>query len=85
MNITNFDTIEIRIFKGTLRWNTFMATLELVDAVCENAMYLNDDEIRKQSWNDFVMSLDPDYEELVQYLKERRLYVNEPIIIEEKV
>ena len=62
-----------------------MATLELVDAVCENAMYLNDDEIRKQSWNDFVMSLDPDYEELVQYLKERRLYVNEPIIVEEEV
>ena len=46
-----------------------MATLELVDAVCENAMYLNDDEIRKQSWNDFVMSLYPYYEVLVQYLK----------------
>ena len=47
--------------------------------------WLSDEEMHKQSWNDFVMSLDPDYEELVQYLKERRLYVNEPIIIEEEV
>ena len=85
MNITNFDTIEIRIFKGTLRWNTFMATLELVDAVCENAMYLNDDEIRKQSWNDFVMGICSENRELIKYLKEKRLYVNEPFENEEEV
>ena len=55
------------------------------NSICENAVKLTDEELHKQSWNDFVMSLDPDYEELVQYLKERRLYVNEPIIIEEEV
>ena len=85
VNITNFDTIEIRIFKGTLRWNTFMATLELVDAVCENAMYLNDDEIRKQSWNDFVMGICSENMELIKYLKEKRLYVNEPFENEEEI
>lgn len=85
VNITNCSTVEIRMFRGTLKYNTFMATLELVDWICENAITLTDEEIHKQSWNDFVMSLDPDYEELVQYLKERRLYVNEPIETEEEV
>ena len=85
VNVTNYSTVEIRMFRGTLKYNTFIATLELVDSICENAVRLTDEEMHKQSWNDFVMSLDPDYEELVQYLKERRLYVNEPINIEEEV
>ena len=85
VNVTNYSTVEIRMFRGTLKYNTFIATLELVDSICENAVRLSDEEMHKQSWNDFVMSLDPDYEELVQYLKERRLYVNEPIMIEEEV
>ena len=85
VNVTNYSTVEIRMFRGTLKYNTFIATLELVDSICENAVKLTDEEMHKQSWNDFVMSLDPDYEELVQYLKERRLYVNEPIIVEEEV
>lgn len=85
VNITNFTTVEIRIFRGTLKWNTFMAALELVDSICENAIRLSDEEIHKQSWNDFVLSIDPDYTELVKYLKEKRLYVNDPVEYEEEV
>ncbi|MGN0594986.1 MAG: amidoligase family protein, partial [Hominimerdicola sp.] len=83
INITNSNTVEIRMFRGTLKWNTFMACLELVDAVCENALKLTDNQIHKQSWNDFVISLDEGYTELVKYLKEKRLYVNEPVNQEE--
>ena len=79
VNIQNTHTIEIRIFRGTLKYNTFIATLEMVDAICENAVRLNDDGIQKQSWNDFVLSINPDYTELIRYLKEKRLYVNEPV------
>ncbi|MBQ4396804.1 MAG: amidoligase family protein [Clostridia bacterium] len=85
VNITNSSTVEIRIFKGTLKWNTFIAAIELVDAICENALRLSDERIHKQSWNDFVMSIDPDYVELVKYLKEKRLYVNDPVEVEEEV
>ena len=79
MNITNYSTVEIRLFRGTLKYNTFIASLELVDEICRNAISLSDNDMHSQSWNDFVTNIDPDYTELIQYLKERRLYVNEPI------
>ena len=64
--------------------NTFMATLELVDEICKNAVCLDDKEIHKQSWSDFVMQLNPKNLELISYLKEKRLYVNEPVDVEEE-
>lgn len=79
VNITNKNTVEIRMFRGTLKLNTFMSALELVDAICENASRLSDSEIHKQSCGDFVMTLGSEYEELIKYLKEKRLYVNEPV------
>ena len=84
VNITNANTVEIRLFRGTLKWNTFMATLELVDEICKNAVSLDDKEIHKQSWSDFVMQLNPENLELISYLKEKRLYVNEPVESEEE-
>ena len=62
-----------------------MAAIELVDSICDNAIRLSDEELHKQSWNDFVLSIDPDYIELIKYLKEKRLYVNEPVEDEEEV
>ena len=85
VNITNGNTVEIRMFRGTLKYNTFIATLEMVDLICENAVMLSDDEIHKQSWNDFIMSIPPINSELIRYLKERRLYVNEPVTNEEEI
>ena len=85
VNITNYSTVEIRLFRGTLKYNTFIASLELVDEICRNAISLSDNDIHSQSWNDFVTNIDPDYTELIQYLKERRLYVNEPIDAEEEL
>ena len=85
VNITNYSTVEIRLFRGTLKYNTFIASLELVDEICRNAISLSDNDMHSQSWNDFVTNIDPDYTELIQYLKERRLYVNEPIDAEEEL
>lgn len=83
VNITNISTVEIRLFRGTLKWNTFMASLELVDAICENAIRHSDEELHKQSWADFVMNINNENTELIKYLKEKRLYVNEPVETEE--
>ena len=84
VNITNYHTIEFRMFRGTLKYNTLIATLELVDKICELATDLTDTELKSVSWSDFVGSLDDSTEpELITYLKERQLYINTPITAEE--
>ena len=83
VNLTNADTIEFRIFRGTLKYNTLIATLQLLDRICDVALFLSDDEIKAMSWTTFVSGCTAP--ELVQYLKERRLYVNEPVESEGEV
>lgn len=64
----------------TLKYNTIIATLQLVDAICDVAVFMSDSEIRNLGWSKFVLGLDTQkYKELIRYLKERRLYVNEPV------
>ena len=83
VNLTNTDTIEFRIFRGTLKYNTLIATLQLLDRICDVAICLTDDQIKAMSWTTFVSGCTQP--ELVQYLKARRLYVNEPVESEEEV
>ena len=83
VNLENKATIEFRIFRGTLKYTTFIATLQMVNRICDVALYLSDDELRAMSWTTFVSGCQD--KELVQYLKERRLYINEPVITEEEV
>ena len=80
INLQNWDTVEFRMFRGTLKVNTIIATLELVDLICQYALTFDDEEISKVSWTEFVEGIDEEfYPELIIYLKERRLYINEPI------
>lgn len=46
VNLTNRDTIEFRMFRGTLKLNTLIATLQLVDRICDVALCLTDDEVK---------------------------------------
>lgn len=63
-----------------------MATLQLVDKICDVALSFSDEELKRLSWADFTASIHAgDYPELIRYLKERRLYVNEPVVGEEEV
>jgi hypothetical protein len=75
VNLMNYSTIELRIFRGTLKCSTFIASLQLVDKICDIALNMKEDEIEKLSWSEFVGTVKEP--ELIQYLKERRLYVNE--------
>ena len=77
VNLTNEDTVEIRIFRGTLKYNTLAATIQLTDHLCDVVTCLNDEELRALSWSDFIAGVTEP--ELIQYLKERRLYLNEPV------
>ena len=83
VNLTNVDTVELRVFRGTLKLNTFIATLQLVDRIFDVALCLSDDELKAMSWTTFVSGCTQP--ELVQYLKERRLYVNDPVSTEAEV
>lgn len=83
VNLTNEETIEFRMFRGTLKLNTFIATLQFVDRICDVALFMSDEELRAISWSTFASGCTQP--ELVQYLKERRIYINEPVESEEEV
>ena len=82
VNLTNCHTIEFRIFRGTLKYNTLIATLQLVSRICDISTWMTDKEITLLNWCDFVSGVEEP--ELITYLKERRLYVNEPVECEEE-
>ena len=80
VNLQNRDTVEFRMFRGTLKPNTIFATLELLDRICDLAVCLSDEELKAVAWTSFVGGIQREAcPELVQYLKERQLYVNEPV------
>ena len=81
VNLTNYTTVEIRIFRGTLKLNTLLATLQMVNAICDVAIFMSDEELQALSWHGFLARITEP--ELVQYLKERDLYKNEPVFAEE--
>ena len=66
-------TVELRIFRGTLRYKTFMATLQFVDLLCEMAINLTDEEFQTMTWKEFAKTVSGDKAELKEYLKIRGL------------
>ena len=85
VNLENSNTIEFRLFRGTLLYSTFAATLQLVDEICKDAIALTDKEIESMSWSDFVINISKEKKELIDYLKIKRLYVNEINTESEKI
>lgn len=78
VNLENYSTIEFRLFRGTLKYQTFAATLQLVDEICQTCINMTDKELEGLSWSSFVLGI-KDKPELIGYLKSKRLYVNELI------
>ncbi len=64
-----------------MKYNTFIAAIELVNRICDTAMYNTDESLARISWSDFVSGITET--ELIRYLKGRRLYINEDIENEE--
>ena len=86
VNLNNSNTIEFRMFRGTLKYNTLIATLQIVDRICDVAFCSSDSEMQNITWSEFVSGISPQImPELIQYLKERRLYVNDAIESTEEV
>lgn len=85
VNTLNYETIEFRLFRGTLRYKTFVATLQLVDEICKCAINLSNNEMEEMSWSEFVSRIPEEKSELIEYLKLKRLYVNEVITESEEM
>ena len=81
VNVMNYSTVEFRLFRGTLKYNSLIAALELVDTICDVAITTSEEEIANMSWSDFVSKITEP--ELIHYLKERRLYINDVIETQE--
>lgn len=71
VNLTNVATIEFRLFRGSLKRDTVIAAIQLVDNFCEYAMAHTWDEVQSSEWLDVARC--KVYNELDQYLVKRRL------------
>lgn len=76
VNLQPYNTIEIRIFRGTLKYNTFIATLEFCQHLYNTVMNRSIEELQQMTWQDFVKAIPENYQELLIYLEERRLKEN---------
>ena len=74
VNLKNINTVEFRVFRGTLKYNTFIATIEFVNELCKLAINESDKFFSKLSWGRFIKCIDTSKNiELVTYLNERNL------------
>lgn len=71
VNVLNRATVEIRIFRGTLKRDTLIAAIQLVSNIFEYAMSHTWDELRTSTWAD-VAACKP-YKEIVGYMIARGL------------
>lgn len=69
INLNNEYTIEFRMFRGTLKYSTLLATLQFVNTLCTYC--IGNGEL---NWNDYVSSIDNvKHKELVAYLTDKEL------------
>lgn len=73
VNLNPYHTIEFRLFRGTLNYTTFMATLQFVHTVVEFVKATTIEELMDLTWQDFIKKIIGKYEELDEYLARRDL------------
>ena len=77
VNFENRNTVEFRLFRGTLNFSTFMATLEIVDALVHWARQLSISDIlaSKDAFRNFTDYIQSNtlYENAVNYLNDKEL------------
>lgn len=69
INLLHTDTIEIRAFKGTLKYSTFMNTLEFVSNLATFVKNHTEKDIENMDWSDLYNTFS---DELKKYYDERK-------------
>lgn len=73
VNFRNSETIEVRVFRGTLNYTTFIAALELCEHLKNIANQYTDTDITGLSWGDIVVAIPPSFSALKAYLTKKNL------------
>ncbi len=68
LNLEHKDTIEFRMFKSTLKYETFLLTLEFVKDIIDFAKSVSIEKIENMNWNDLMKTFS---KELQQYYADR--------------
>jgi hypothetical protein len=71
VNLQNYYTIEIRLFRGTLKYSTFVATLQLLQYLYDTVLTTDITELERLNWDNFIKGIPENYKELKEYLHER--------------
>ena len=71
VNLQNSETVEFRLFNGSLKLNTIYATLQFVSNLCLYAKNKSVDDVLASQWNDICGY--QKYDELAAYLREHSL------------
>lgn len=71
INLQNYETIEIRIFRGTLNFNTYCATLEFVNNLVHYVKDKTDKEVENGTFRDILEYLPTEH--LKQYCLDRNI------------
>lgn len=70
VNLTNRNTVEFRLMRGTLNYDSFMATIDFLWTTAMNANKMSDDDITNPA--NFLKGLKPD---TIEYIKRRNAFV----------
>ena len=83
LNWQNRNTIEFRLYKGTLNYKTFMATLELTDAICWFVKTVNTVQIvGNDAWllfREYVSKNTKRYTGLIEYMEIKRAMIHKEL------
>lgn len=75
INLQNTETIEFRLFRGTLNFNTFLASLQFVVAITKFVKSIKLNDIFSVTWEDIFLCTE--YPELKEYLIKKNLLKGE--------
>jgi len=65
VNLVNANTVEFRVFRGTLNINTFVASMQFIRHLTDMVKEYDIDALRAMTWSELMKS---DFTELNQYL-----------------
>ena len=71
VNLCNYKTVEFRFFRGTLRQDTIIASIQWIDTLVRYCRNTQLKDLFSTNWDDVFG--DTEYAELTEYLKQRNL------------
>jgi hypothetical protein len=84
VNLRNENTIEIRMFKGTLKVSTILASIEFVDFLVRYCKIAGIRKMQELTWDKLTSKIDSKkYPNLVNYLAEKDLIENKQLTLAE--